>query len=350
MNDSNNCGRCGRSCGVGVCSLGQCPLVTIESNQSHPVSLAVDATSVYWTNYGDGSANASGGSVNYDLLVGGSPNTINGATNLPNLGGIVVSGANLMWAVGGATDGTGKIGISVNKGTAADVVTGENYPISIVTDGTTVFWTATGTSAALPAYSDGALRKANAVASSIASNVGNATGLNRPSVLFLLSSTLFFSEGGTSLPSTDGRIDRIPTTGAVSPTNLASTQATPFGVAADASYVYWCNTSGTSVVKVPVGGGSSVAIASSQKNPSQILVDSTGIYWTNRGDPDSGFPGYYLAGTGSVMYLPLGGGTPIAFATGQNDPVRIVSDANNIYWVNQGGATATDGQVMKTPK
>jgi hypothetical protein len=346
MNDSANCGRCGRSCGVGVCALGRCPLVTIESNQPHPVGVAVDATSVYWTNYGDGT----NGSVNYDLLAGGSPMTITNATGLANVGGIAISGTKLVWAVGGATDGSGKVGISVNKATAQDVVTGENYPLSIVTDGTTVFWTAYGTSAASPAYSDGALRKANAVASSTASNVGNATGLKRPAILFLSGTTIFFSEEGTSFPSTDGRINKIPTTGAVSPTNIAMTQATPFGVAADATNVYWCNSSGTSVLKAPVAGGGSMAIGSSQKNPSHILVDSTGVYWTNEGDPDGANPGYFLAGTGSVMYLPLAGGTPIAFATGQNDPVRIVSDAGNIYWVNQGTAAMTDGQVMKTPE
>ncbi|MGB7809826.1 MAG: hypothetical protein WBP56_01705 [Polyangia bacterium] len=68
------------------------------------------------------------------------------------------------------------------------------------------------------------------------------------------------------------------------PTTLASGQNNPHGVAIDAANIYWtANYTGT-VVKVPIGGGTPTTLASGQNNPARIAVDATSVYWTNYGD------------------------------------------------------------------
>jgi DNA-binding beta-propeller fold protein YncE len=62
-------------------------------------------------------------------------------------------------------------------------------------------------------------------------------------------------------------------------------------------------------------------------------VDATSVYWANNGG-------------GTVMKVPISGGTPTTLASGQTTPWGIAVDATSVYWTNYGGGT-----VMKlTPK
>ena len=77
-------------------------------------------------------------------------------------------------------------------------------------------------------------------------------------------------------------------------------------------------------------------------------MDDTSVYWTKEGLGQN----CYVDGT--VMKLPLDGGTATTLASGQMMPGGIAVDAASVYWSNRGHGFlpgVNDGTVMKlTPK
>ena len=78
-------------------------------------------------------------------------------------------------------------------------------------------------------------------------------------------------------------------------------------------------------------------IASNQMSPWAIAASAAGVFWTNNSP------------AGSVAMCPLVGcplaTSPRSVATGQNGPVGIALDAQNVYWTAAG-----DNTVMAAPQ
>ena len=154
-------------------------------------------------------------------------------------------------------------------------------------------------------------------------------------------------------------------------TKLGSAGCTGARLAIDATNVYW--TTGSTVMQVPIAGGSATTLASGQQ-PQAIAVDATNVYFSSYlfgaalvsvpiggGTPrtlSSAFGGKYIAvragyvygtlGNGggatgpSVGKLPTSGGTPISLGSSPGALNGLAVDATNVYW-------ATDSAVMKAP-
>ena len=116
----------------------------------------------------------------------------------------------------------------------------------------------------------------------------------------------------------------------------AALEATGANVFSDmtlnADAVYW--TTGTEVMRAPLGSDDAVPVATAQNNSHALVVDSSSVYWTNMGVP----PTY----VGSVLSMQIDGGAISTLASDQDSPNAITIDQASVYFV-VGGTSLGDG-------
>jgi hypothetical protein len=144
-----------------------------------------------------------------------------------------------------------------------------------------------------------------------------------------LDSSYVYWVGGTT-PGPDG-VMRMPKAGGVV-TTLVANELAPYGIAVDATSVYYTTTySSTSspgiVKKVPLDGSSPPTALLFQRAWGLALSGTT-----------------LLLGTGDIEAMPTTGGSVTLLALGQNGPFAVAADASNVYWVTpppDGGVVAS---------
>jgi hypothetical protein len=102
----------------------------------------------------------------------------------------------------------------------------------------------------------------------------------------------------------------------------------PTGFAASDSFVYW--SSGTSVSRISVSGGSVQTFASAQAGPQSVTVDGSNVYWADK-----------LGG--AIMTAPESGGSPSVFAAATT-PTFVSITPTNVTWVE------ADNIIKSMPK
>ncbi len=117
-------------------------------------------------------------------------------------------------------------------------------------------------------------------------------------------------DDGTGALCSDGRCTYV----------LAEGLDAPTGIAVDATNVYFTEDILHQVGKVSIRGGAVTTLASDQDLATGIAVDARNVYWTNE------------VGGGSVLSLPLGGGTPETLVSGRSGPSCVAVEGTNVYF------------------
>jgi len=292
----------------GYTGIGGAPragMIPLAAGQGRPTSIAVDSTSVYWTNFDDGS-------LMKISIAGGQPVTL--ASNLTYSAWVALydnsvyfNGPTLMKMP--LTGGTPVVLDTALYNDAFAV--GPSGVYGMDNDGTLIRVALDGTS------------RATVVPSSSLPRAGVSYGiaLDAKYVYWTIEQ--------------EGYVHKAPLAGGA-PVTLAHEHDPGLGIAVDATDVYFG--SGWTLMKVSVNGGDTTTLANF---PAQgVTLDGDTVYFTD-------FDG------GNVYKVPKSGGDVTTLATGQMQPWGIAVDAYSVYWVNAGSEQGSypSGSVMKlTPK
>jgi len=242
-NDPVNCGACGRSCGGGACSSGECSPEVIATDDA--LTLAADGTGVYWSTAAvDAGADAEPeGAIVHAAPDGGSRSVVAVASSPTNTGAIALDATHVYW--GTITD---KVKRAPKGGGLVDTfdlpsVAGQITRLAVGTDA--VFVT-----------------------------VRAATNA--------------------------GRIDAVPLSGAPS-TTIAANQDQPYGITVDSQHVSWISNGSNKILQALLDGGAPVSISSNGAQPQYLATDSDRLYWTHTGQGDGLWAGTVPLSAGSPV-------------------------------------------------
>jgi hypothetical protein len=291
-------------------------LVTLASGQTCPWGMAIDATSVYWTNCGD----PAGGSVRKVSKTGGDVVTLAAGDRLS---GIAVDGTSVYWVAGTSDAATGAIMmVPIGGGTPTTLVSRPGSPAHLAVDSSYVYWTEQMQSAVLKVSLTGGAPTTVASAPEAWQIVLGETDVYWNGLGVMKAPKL----GGPAIDLTPG-LHMLPTAGlAVDARNVYFTSGPPGG-----------GMSGVSAVPSQ-GGSTSIVYANTSgifSSPGPIAIDATRAYWAD--------------GSNAVFCVRLSGGPAITLATGQQEVAAIAVDETAVYWLVNGNASAGRGAVMKLP-
>jgi hypothetical protein len=318
---------CDPSC-AGTCALGRC-IVTLATSQGHPVAMALDDTSVYWTALGSGCPASDGTVVRAPKDGSSAPVVL--ASGLASPQGIAVDGANVYWAeqgcAGAGSDGgaIGRIAMVPQAGGAVTALaTGVGSPTSVALAGGAVYW--------------------NDVAGTIdmvAVTGGTPTAVVRkqtnPGALAAAGGYLFWADQVVSAAGGVYAAALPVAPGTTSGVSVGAAGADPVTVVANDAGISWIATQGSGFTASHVSsiGAPSAYYPNVDIDPPALAADDVNLYFI---DPDGN--------GGTLASIPAAGGDVTQLADTVLHGLALAVDDTSVYWIEANGTT-----VMKaTPK
>lgn len=133
---------------------------------------------------------------------------------------------------------------------------------------------------------------------------------------------------------TDGssQVQRVAESGGPVQT-IAPGQSKPYGLAVDATFVYWSNQLGGAILRAPKDGSGTAQVLATATQPGDIAIYQGNLYWIDQG------PNVWTVPTAGVD----GGSGTMAAASVTSSPgnVTLIAGASDLYVLNtiKGGGT-----------
>lgn len=300
--DSNHCGRCGVSCLGGACLAGKCQPLVLASGQDVPNTIALDASNVYWMNFGKSALNG-GLLMTVPRNAGAEPKAL---AKVLDPGGLAVTGGLAYY-----TSYSGKAIFQVSLSTAAkEIAKTAGNPSSLAVSGGWIYFGDEGTTT-------WTLTKVNTSGGQPTVVFANQSDVRS---LTVLGSTLVWANrlsNAVLSGSTGGGLVRT----------LASV-AKPSGVVMDSNNAYVAGSG--QIVRVPLYVGSAVTLVPGLKSPQSLALDGRWLYWSDHGTG---------AGDGSLMRIDIKDGGPTTLASNLTRPAQIAVGGDAVYWTDSGAGT-----------